>query len=244
MIKAQYDKIAKDYATSQIGRQNRDYAHEPKFFEVLDNVKGKSVVDFACGDGILTRKIFERGAARVVGVDESAEIVALAKKTSPKGIEYLVGKVSQLGKIGEFDLVTGGYLFHYADTISELEAMFRDAYVNLKEGGRVVAINNHPGNPITFNKKYGTVTRCLDPELKEGAKLECTIYNGDQIACPPFTQRYWLKGTYESAIKKAGFQSFAWHELKVSPEGIKEYGENFWEDFKKNPAVIVLEVKK
>lgn len=243
MSEAQYDPIAKDYARSQNGRQNREYAHEPTFFKVLGDVKGKSVVDFACGDGILTRKVFEKGAKSVVGVDESSEIVNLARATSPKEIKYLVGKVSHLGKIGEFDLVTGGYLFHYADTISELEGMFRDAYVNLKDGGRLVAINNHPGNPITSNWKYGTVTECLDPKLVNGAKLNVSIYEGEKVACS-FQQRYWTRDTYETAMQKAGFKSFAWHELEISQEGIDMFGDKFWEDFRKNPAIIVLEATK
>lgn len=239
----QYDAIAGDYAKSQIGRQNRDYAHEPTFFKVLGDVRGKAVLDLACGNGILTRKILQRGASRVVGVDESQASIELARKNSPREIKYVMGKVGDLGKIGEFDFVTAGYLFHYADSIPELERMLVDTFVNLKQGGRVVALNNHPGNPLTPNWQYGTVTECIDPKLIEGARLKVSIYEGDRVACT-FDQRYWLRDTYETAMKKAGFSSWAWHELGVSEEGIRIFGKEFWEPFIKNPGIIVLEAIK
>ncbi len=243
MKKTQYDPIAEDYARSQLEKPNRVYAYEHTFFKILGGVQGSKVLDLACGDGLITRKVYRNGASQVIGVDESEEIIKLARKTSPAQIAYRVGKVGEIGKIGDFDFVTAGFLFHYANSIPELEAMFEDVSRNLKDGGRLVALNNHPANPITPNWQHGTAVKCLDGKLVEGAELQVSIYEGEKVACT-FNQRYWLQSTYETAMKKAGFRSWAWHELEVSQEGIKRFGREFWEPFIKNPGVIVLEARK
>ena len=52
------------------------------------------------------------GAARVVGVDVSEQMIALARQkeqAQPLGIEYHVAHAATLGKIGEFDRVSAAY---------------------------------------------------------------------------------------------------------------------------------------
>ena len=58
----EYDKIAEKYADSVERRSGRKYGMNPAFIKILGNVEGKNVLDLACGDGFLTRKIKELGA--------------------------------------------------------------------------------------------------------------------------------------------------------------------------------------
>ncbi|RDJ93717.1 class I SAM-dependent methyltransferase, partial [Lacticaseibacillus rhamnosus] len=50
----------------------------PALNRFLPSVDGSSVIDLGCGSGALARRIADRGAARVLAVDVSARMLALA----------------------------------------------------------------------------------------------------------------------------------------------------------------------
>src|SRR5258708_13792755 len=50
--------------------------------EALQPQPGERILDLGCGDGFLTRRIAESGAT-VVGVDNSPQMIAAAKKRGP-----------------------------------------------------------------------------------------------------------------------------------------------------------------
>ena len=70
----------------------------------LGLVPGQRVLDVGCGPGRHARALAERGL-RVLGVDVSAEFVALAREGAPPGAEFVVGDARELDHDGEFDLV-------------------------------------------------------------------------------------------------------------------------------------------
>lgn len=242
---AEYDNISQKYIKVHEERITRDYLYDPSLFEQLGNLKGKNVLDLACGDGRLTREIKKLGAARVIGVDLSEEMIKAAKEKeeeNPLGIEYLVGKVGELGKIGEFDIIVGGLLLHYSQTKDELKRMCQDISVNLENGGRFVALNNNPDSPLTDKIKYQTVVE-TSGNLKEGAKLKVTLIGQDGTNCS-FYNYYWKKQTYEECLVQAGLKDIKWIPVSVSEEGIEKYGKEFWEDFLQSPTITLLEARK
>ncbi len=57
---------------------------------MLEDLTGKAVVDLACGEGHYTRMLPSLGAAKVVGVDRSKGMIALARAQEsehPVGLE-------------------------------------------------------------------------------------------------------------------------------------------------------------
>ncbi len=85
-----YDAVAKEYKRSKLAPW-RTYIERYSLLKLLGKVRGKSVLDLACGEGFYSRLVRERGAARVVGVDLSSGMIGLgiaAEKESPLGIEY------------------------------------------------------------------------------------------------------------------------------------------------------------
>lgn len=116
---AQYDAIALDYQKISAAVPLRD-AEWYSLRVRLGDLAGLSVLDLACGDGMGTRLLSQWGAARVVGVDLSPQMIALAQQredAEPIGIEYRVADAATLGKIGEFDRVCAAYLLHYAEKL-------------------------------------------------------------------------------------------------------------------------------
>ena len=206
---------------------------------------GQRVLDLACGFGFYTHLLKQRGAAQVVGVDISPEMIRLARQqeqAEPLGITYQVGDAVTLPQLGRFDLVTAVYLLNYATSKDELLGMCRSAYDNLVEGGRFVAYTVNPAYTLSKpnGAKYGSYFLRLTPEE------DWYVCDGEFVTEPPtpFQCFQWGRETNERAIKEAGFRTFAWHPSEVSPEDMAHSGEAYWRDFHDNCLVIGLICQK
>jgi len=192
----QYDTIALDYQKISAAVPLRD-AEWYSLQQRLGDLTGLSVLDLACGDGMGTRLLGRWGAARVVGVDISPQMIALARQqeeAQPLGIEYHVADAAALGRIGEFDRVTAAYLLHYAENREQLRQMVQTVYHNLEPGQHFVAsIANvlQPPRPIVDHRKYGFAFRLMDETLHEGARLRGTLFLGGKTVDFDF---HWLPG--------------------------------------------------
>ena len=170
-----YDKIARQYQKSKT-LPFRQYIEWYTCKKLLGDLSGHSVLDLACGDGFYSRRILERGAGFVVGVDISRVMIELARKknTAAAGsIEYIQGDVLDQKKYGEFDLVVASYLLNYARTPEQLSDMCRTIAINLKPGGRFVSINNNPDQSpasFIFCRKYG-FTKTISEPLQNGTAI-------------------------------------------------------------------------
>jgi 2-polyprenyl-3-methyl-5-hydroxy-6-metoxy-1,4-benzoquinol methylase len=72
---------------------------DPGLLGLVGPVRGLDVLDLACGNGYLARRYAREGAARVVAVDRSAPIIALARRrerASPLGVRYEIRDAADL----------------------------------------------------------------------------------------------------------------------------------------------------
>lgn len=137
----QYDHIGAEYDEyAQVATMKR--AEKYTFLQMIKSVQGQSVLDLTCGFGYYTRILKIAGAAEVVGVDISPEMIALAQaqeKQTPLGITYQVNDVLALPPQKPSGLITAIYLLNYATSPDELIQMLDVVYRNLKTGGRFIA---------------------------------------------------------------------------------------------------------
>ena len=242
----EYDEIAGQYkeaATEE--RIHRKYVLIPTFIHFLGDVRNKSVLDLACGEGFWTRLIKGNGAATAAGIDSSKKMVGLARdkeEECPLGIEYSVHDVASLPRLGEFDLITAMFLLHYARTRDELSAMCDNIFSNLKAGGRFLSVNISPVHPLQNDKRYEFTREAKGP-LKEGDAMTTTIFKEGVELCS-FRVYFWKKETYEIALEKAGFRAIRWYHPIISKEGIAQFGLDFWKEYLETPANVVLECGK
>ena len=244
---SQYDSIALDYQKISAAVPLRD-AEWHSLRARLGDLTGLSVLDLACGDGMGTRLFRRWGAERVVGVDVSQQMIALAQQredAEPIGIEYRVADAATLGKIGEFDRVCAAYLLHYAENRDQLRQMVRTAYDNLKPGQQFVAsIANvlQPPQPVFDQRKYGFSFRLLDETLHEGARLRGTLFLGEKTVEFDF---YWLPWqAYEQAFRDAGFRSWRIEPFLTPPDPERKRGEGFWQEYEAKPSGMHITCSK
>ncbi len=241
-----YDLIAGQY--KQAKRQPwRMHIEHFTLFELLGDLRGKTVLDLACGEGFYSRFLRQAGARRVVGVDLSAAMIGLAREEEarrPLGVEYHVGDAKALDLEERFDVVTAAYLLNYAASREELLEMCRTIAGALKPGGRFVTVNNNPAQPRgTFEegRKYGFV-KGGPAELFEGAPISFTIFLDEG---PLEIVNYQLSvATHEEALAAAGLGEVRWHGPRVSPAGVAAYGEGYWARFVEHPPITFLEARR
>ncbi|MCE1781833.1 class I SAM-dependent methyltransferase, partial [Enterobacter hormaechei] len=114
---------------------------------MVGDIRGKSVLDLACGYGYFGRELHRRGAAKVVGIDISEKMIELAKAKSKfygDDIEFHVQNVSEMQLEEKFDIIVAAFLFHYAQSTDELETMFQAVANHLKPAGKLVAYMASP----------------------------------------------------------------------------------------------------
>ena len=98
---------------------------------------GDRVLDACCGTGDLAIAARKRGAAEVVGLDFSAQMLERARRKAPE-IEWLQGDVLALPfEDGSFDSATVGFGIRNVD---DLEAGLRELRRVLRDGGRLAIL--------------------------------------------------------------------------------------------------------
>jgi SAM-dependent methyltransferase len=241
---AQYDHIGSkydEYARTATLKQAESYT----FFRMVGALDRQRVQDLACGFGFYTRLLKQHGAAQVVGVGTSPEMIRLAtlqEQAEPFGIVYQVCDAVTLPQMAPFDLVTAVNLPNYATSKDQMLGMFRSAYDNLVAGGRFIASTVNPDCTLSKpnSTKYGvTVLR----ETLEEDRYAC---EAEFITDPPtlFSYYRWSQAIYEWVIKEARFRDFAWHPSEVAREDVTRYGEAYGRDFHDNCLVIGLICQK
>src|SRR3954470_6258387 len=117
-----YDVIAARYRQAK-EQPWRSAIESFTLMELVGPLSGEAVVDLACGEGFYTRQVRRQGAGRVVGVDLSHEMIALARaeeEARPSEIAYLVQDAKSLCVAPEFDVAVAAYLLNYARSREEL----------------------------------------------------------------------------------------------------------------------------
>lgn len=240
MNTASNDQTHSEY--NAIGKQFKIYEGKPghivqtrTLLNLAGNATNKSVLDLACGYGYFGRELHKRGASRVVGVDLSEAMIEFGKEESRRNgdnIDFRIGNVSELGKIGDFDIVIASFLFNYADSLSELKNMFQTAAQNLKPNGKLVAYTVDPD--YIFEKgnftQYG-VTILDETPYQEGHQMRAEFIPNSPT---PFTFYRWKRQDYDRIIKESGFSQLHWQKPMLLKSDISNYPQGFWDIYQNN----------
>lgn len=162
---------------SRLGRSvsGLDGAAEwPALRAMLPNLDGMRVVDLGCGFGWFCRWARERGAAQVLGLDVSENMLARAKAAAPDpAIEYARADLEHLAlPAGSCDLAYSSLTLHY---IERLDALLQTVHDALVPRGHLVFSAEHPiytapSRPGWVTDAAGNLTWPVDHYLLEGPR--------------------------------------------------------------------------
>ena len=244
-----FDNVAKDYQEMETGSTPvRRYVEAHTALKLAYPLEGKSVLDVACSDGFFSRLLKRGGARAVTGIDLSPQMIGLAlaaEQVEQLGIEYRVGNILGDVEPGQYDLVYSSFVLSYAKDPEELVAMCRALYRQLKPGGLFISMNDNPDmlkDSVEGFRKYGK-TKQIKPDLVDGATITVTWEAHDgagQIKPFSFDCRYYTGKTLVWAMEQVGFTDVRIHQPEVSPEGLEEFGAEFWELFLEHPLLVFI----
>ena len=174
----------------------------PALRAMLPDLRGRAVLDLGCGYGWFAAFAARAGAARVLGVDVSARMLARAAQINAHAaIEYRQADLeTEVFASAAFDLVYSSLAFHYVAAFADLLARIRAA---LRPGGALVFSVEHPiysapTAPAWRETEDGRRIWPLDRYLVEGPRE--VEWLGARVA-----KRHRLMATTLNALLDAGF---------------------------------------
>ncbi len=106
--------------------------------EILEKIpKCDSILDLACGTGILTQQIAQKiPNAKIVGVDVTPSYLEIAKKklASNPNISFVQQDAEKLNLNTKFDCITSSYIPKYCTA----EILVKTCLNHLKPGGKII----------------------------------------------------------------------------------------------------------
>jgi demethylmenaquinone methyltransferase/2-methoxy-6-polyprenyl-1,4-benzoquinol methylase len=160
-LERRYDVLSATLSLGQDPRWRR------AMIAAIDADRGDRVLDVATGTGLVARGLVQRYGCRVVGLDQSRDMLAGARRALAAApglaarIELVQGEAERLPfSDGEFDHLTFTYLLRYVDdpaaTLAELARVVRP-------GGRIACLEFGLPDPPLWRPLWRLYTRLLLP---------------------------------------------------------------------------------
>jgi ubiquinone/menaquinone biosynthesis C-methylase UbiE len=201
-----WDKISKGYSEA-VGDDGDTYHKtytNPQIFKLLGKIKGKRVLDLACGQGYFSELLKKRGG-KIVGVDYSRKFIEIAKKRKSE-VEFRVGSSSNMSflKKNSFDYIVCNFGLH---DIKDLKGTIKECSRVIKKGGKFVWVIPHPA--FYLNKKVKRNGGYFK-EIHGYKKLNTKTINWFEA---PFTQYHRPIEYYFNELFKGGFLISGFKEI-------------------------------
>src|SRR5262245_54547282 len=225
----------------------------PATERLLELQPGEAVLDLGCGNGAFSRRLAELGA-RVLGVDFSAALLALARQCTTRHadrIEYRqvdLADPAQLLTLGaqRFDAAVATMVFM---DLSVLEPLARSLPTLLGPRGRLVFSVSHPcfnttGCSLTLEEEDRDGELILTRAVKVTRYIRPTVRRGLAVRGQPVPHPYFerplslLLGTFF----QVGFALDALEE-PTFPESDPDGDALRWERFVEIPPVLVARLR-
>jgi toxoflavin synthase len=227
------------------------HCQDPVIFRTLGDIRGKSLLDLACGDGFYTRRFRTECAANpVMGIDLAPKQIERAmaiEQRQQAGVEYRVGDVMSLRLERRFDIVTAIHLLHYLESDAEIASALRRVHETLSDGGQFVTMIANPEFDLEQHDrsdsktKFGYYFSAADPGNGGLLRFHPGGFEKERELTVEF--RRWERGFLNGIAGDVGFTS-EWHDPFISAEGLEEYGATFFENYLANPQSKLLRLTK
>ena len=254
VVKQQYDEVQSDGRYEEGMARMALYHHhcqDPVIFRTLGDIRGKSLLDLACGDGFYTRRFRTECVANpVMGMDLSPKQIERAQVIEQReqlGIEYRIGDVMSLNLERQFDVVTAIHLLHYLENAAEIESVLKGIHQTLRDGGHFVTMIANPEfdlekhDALDSKTKFAYYFSVAEPGNGGLLRFHPGGFEKERELTIEF--RRWQRGFLNGIAGDVGFTS-EWHDPFISAEGLKQYGPSFFENYLANPQSKLLRLTK
>ncbi len=192
-----YDRVAAVLSLGQDPRWRRALVRE------IAASPGDTVLDVATGTGMVAAALRRAYGCRVVGIDRSADMLAVARRRDGVFSELVEGRAESLPfPDASFDHVTFTYLLRYVD---DPAATMRELARVLRPGGRIASVEFGvpalPWRPLWWlytRAGLPVLGRVVSPRwMSVGAFLGPSIEDFHRAHPQPAVERYWREAGLE-----------------------------------------------
>jgi toxoflavin synthase len=248
---APYDAIALDYANMDVIFKQGVIG--PSLLDVLGNLEGEAVIDWACGSGeFSTLPLVTRcHAERVLGIDRSPEMIeqAQAQSVDFPQITYLVGDAVSMDVTGiePVSIALSVFLLNYAEDREQLRDMYARVAACLRNGARFVAVVPNPLAADVDTPQYGMCARTdrgADGLLSDGAVRTATLFPAGK---EPFSfKTHWFsERTYLHEAEMVGLEIAHIAPASPSADAVHKLGHEFFQAYQTPyPQHLIFEFRK
>lgn len=212
-----YDGFAQEFA------RTRNYLWTEIVALVVDNFKaGDRVLDIGCGNGRFS-SVFKEGNAEYVGVDDSRNLIEIAKNNFPH-VEFAVADALALPfKDGAFDLALSVAVLHHIPSNYYRNVFFKEAGRVLKPGGGLIATvwDLRPFSMVK-NKQWKRLKSFARSQMRIAAGGEKLDFGDFYIPWKNKYQRYVHSFAISEIKKLAAANGFIILKSGVASVGAKE----------------------
>lgn len=136
---------------SRIGLAGAGEWHQLK--NLFPDVRGKVMLDLGCGYGWHCAYAASQGAARVLGIDQSARMIREAQqRNAGDNISYRVCDLLEYEYPKErFDIVVSNLVLHY---VEDLDGVYQRIHQTLRPGGVFLMNIEHPTFTAGVNQQF------------------------------------------------------------------------------------------
>jgi SAM-dependent methyltransferase len=231
-----YDDPAFFEGYSQLRRSREGLAGAPEWpalRSMLLPLEGLRLLDLGCGFGAFARWAREMGAASVLGVDRSENMLARAQ-TQDTGVTYALADIEHLAlPEAAFDLVYSSLTLHY---IADFGAVCATIERLLVPGGRLVFSVEHPLFTAPRNPGWRT-----DPDGSKVWPINAYLLEGQRVTewiTPGVVKYHRTVASYVNSLLAQGFQLVRLEEWGPTQEQIAAHPE--WADEVHRPPFLLL----
>ena len=242
-----WDNVARWYDTLLAG--NDTYQARvilPNILRAMGIKKGERVLELGCGQGFFTQAFYKEGG-EVTGVDLGGDLIAIAKKQSPKEIKYFAHSAEDLTMFPDksFNKIV---LILSLQNIDAPHKVFKECARVLATGGRMFIVLNHPAFRIPKGSAWGydeltkTQYRRIDRYMSE-AKVAIDM-NPSKVGGPTTTSFHRPLQYYFKLLGNNGFavtRLEEWLSHKESEPGPRKAAED--RARREIPLFLLLEAK-
>lgn len=211
-----WNEIAPRYHKRWASLNRGPFESTSKLIDLVKINKGNSVLDIACGTGVVIKEIHKKigNSGHVIGIDSSSTAIRIARKWNEKksNLDFLNSDAEKFSFAKKFDVITCQYaLFFFPNTQKALKNMKN----SLKKDGKIgISVHGRKDKVPFFSNILDYVTQFIPDYVPAGT---------------PNLDRFGTKSSLSNEIKKAGFTKISVKEyvFEYSPGNFEEYWKNY-----------------